>query len=55
MTLDNYIYNIQMDIKQCEIYNHQYLAKEKKILLAMLLELKEHRKTLGISFLDKEI
>jgi len=55
MNLDNHIYNIQMDIKQCEIYNHQYLANEKKILLSLLLELKEHRQTLGISFLDKKV
>jgi len=55
MNLDNYIYSIENEIKQCEIYNHQYLAKDKKILLSLLLELKEHRQTLGISFLDKKV
>lgn len=52
MDLNYFIRECEADISKAKIYNYNIQLRQKTILLNLLLELKEHRKAFGLSYLD---
>ena len=46
--LENKIMELESEISKARIYNNKMVEKEANLMLAFLLELKEHRKAFGL-------
>jgi len=55
MTLNDWINEIEDSVSKAKIYGNEFVEKRNTQLLALLLELREHRKAFGIDeLLERE-
>jgi len=52
MNLNTMINDVETEISKAKIFNNIHQLKKQKILLNLLLELKEHRKHYNLSYLN---